>query len=223
MDWGWDWSKQRLAGHPAWRSQVKTNLGGWSWESDGSGFPVSSVGKESACNAGNPGLIPGSGRSTGEGIGYPLQYSWASPVAQLVKNPPAVWETWVQSLDWEDFPGKKERLPTPVFWPGEFHGLYGLHGVAKSQTRLSGFHFYFLSSEGGAGAMKCGVNCGDTPNTHTNMLTHKHAHTHTQGCPGVNSLAVRLCALDLETLIPVGENVSSLTLWHACFFGCSKI
>ena len=59
------------------------------------GFPDSSVGKESACNAGDPGLIPVSGRSPGEGIGYPLQYSWASPVAQLVKNPPAMWETWV--------------------------------------------------------------------------------------------------------------------------------
>ena len=57
------------------------------------GFPDSSVGKESACIAGNPGLIPGSGRSVGEGIGYPLQYSWASLVAQLVKkNPPAMWE-----------------------------------------------------------------------------------------------------------------------------------
>ena len=50
-----------------------------------------SVGKESACNAGDPGSIPGSGRSTGEGIVYLLQYSWASPVAQLVKNPPAMW------------------------------------------------------------------------------------------------------------------------------------
>ena len=47
-------------------------------------------------------MIPGSGRSSGEGIGYPLQYSWASPVAQLVKNPPAMQETWVRSLDWED-------------------------------------------------------------------------------------------------------------------------
>ena len=65
------------------------------------GIPDSSVGKESACNAGDPSLIPGSGRSAGEGIGYPLQYSWASPVAQLVKNPPAMRETWVQSLDWE--------------------------------------------------------------------------------------------------------------------------
>ena len=52
-----------------------------------SGFLDSSVGKEPACNAGDPGLIPGSGRSPGEGIGYPLQYSWASLVAQLVKNP----------------------------------------------------------------------------------------------------------------------------------------
>ena len=66
------------------------------------GFPRGSVGKESTCNAGDSGLIPGSGRSAGEGIGYPLQYSWASLVAQLVKNPPAMWETWVQSLGWED-------------------------------------------------------------------------------------------------------------------------
>ena len=59
------------------------------------GFPDSSVGKESACKAGDPGSIPGSGRSAGEGIGYPLQESWASLVAHLVKNPPAMWETWV--------------------------------------------------------------------------------------------------------------------------------
>jgi len=55
----------------------------------------SSVGKESSCNAGDPGSIPGSERSAGEGIGYPLQYSWGSLVAQLVKNPPVMWETWV--------------------------------------------------------------------------------------------------------------------------------
>ena len=59
------------------------------------GFPNNSVGKESTCNAGDPSSIPGSGRSAGEGIGYPLQYSWASLVAQLVKNLPAMWETWV--------------------------------------------------------------------------------------------------------------------------------
>ena len=67
-----------------------------------SNIPDSSVGKESACNAGEPGLIPELERSAGEGIGYPLQYSWASFVAQLVKNLPAMQETWVRSLGWED-------------------------------------------------------------------------------------------------------------------------
>ena len=62
------------------------------------GFPDSAVGKESACYAGDPRSIPGSGRSTEEGIGYSLQYSWASLVAQLVKNLPAMRETWVRSL-----------------------------------------------------------------------------------------------------------------------------
>ena len=71
------------------------------------GFPDSSVGKESTCNARDPGSTPGLGRSAGEGIGYPLQYSWASLVAQLVKNSPAMWETWVRSLGWED-PLEKE-------------------------------------------------------------------------------------------------------------------
>ena len=66
------------------------------------GFPGSSVGKKSSCNAGNPSSIPGSGRSAGEWIGYPLLYSWASLVAQLKKNPPAMWETWIRSLGWED-------------------------------------------------------------------------------------------------------------------------
>ena len=61
-------------------------------------FPDSSIGKESTCNAGDPSLIPGPGRSTGEGIGYPLQHSWASLVAQLVKNTAAMWETWIRSL-----------------------------------------------------------------------------------------------------------------------------
>ena len=65
-----------------------------------------SDGKESACNAGDPGSIPGAGRSTGKGIGCPLQYSWASLVAQLVENPPAMWETWIQTLGWEYPPEK---------------------------------------------------------------------------------------------------------------------
>ena len=98
------------------------------------GFPQSSIGKESTCDAGDPGLIPGSGRSAGEGIGYPLQYSWATPVAQLAKNPPAMRETWVGKIPW-----RRERLPTPVFWAGEFHGLCSPWGHKESNRteRLS--------------------------------------------------------------------------------------
>ena len=66
------------------------------------GFHDSSVGKESACNSGDRSAIPELGRSSGEGIGYPFWYSWASLVAQLVKNPPAMREIWVRSLGWED-------------------------------------------------------------------------------------------------------------------------
>ena len=97
------------------------------------GFPDSSVGKESTCNAGDPSSIPGSGRFAGEGIGYPLQYSWASLVAQLVKNLSAAWErrpgfdSWVGKIPW-----KREWLPIPVFWPGEFYGLYSPWGYKES-------------------------------------------------------------------------------------------
>ena len=66
------------------------------------GFPDSSVGKESVCNAEDQGLIPGWGRCPGEVIGYSLQYSWTSLVAQLVKNLLSMQETWVRSLDWKD-------------------------------------------------------------------------------------------------------------------------
>ena len=79
------------------------------------------------------GLIPGLGRSPGEGIDYPLQYFGTSLVAQLVKNLPAIWETWVQSLGWED-PLEKRKATTPVFWPGEFHGLYSPWGHKESDT-----------------------------------------------------------------------------------------
>ena len=66
------------------------------------GSPGSSAGKESACSTGDPGSVSGLGRPPGEGIGYPFQYSWASLVAQLVKNLPVVQETLVRSLRWED-------------------------------------------------------------------------------------------------------------------------
>ena len=83
------------------------------------GFPDSSVGKEFACNAGDPSWIPGSGRSAGEGIGYPLQHSRASLVAQLVKNPPTMRETWVQSLGWEDPPEKGKTTHSSILaWRG---------------------------------------------------------------------------------------------------------
>ena len=92
-----------------------------------SGFPDSSAGKESTCNAEDPSLIPGSGRSAGEGIGYALQYSWASFVAQLVKNPPAMQETWVRSLGWED-PLEKGKATHSSILP------WKIPGVVKNQT-----------------------------------------------------------------------------------------
>ena len=85
-----------------------TNLCSNVWGHQGS--PGSLAGKESACNAGDPGLIPGMGRSPGEGTGYPLQYSWASLVAQMVKNLPAMQESWVWSLGWEN--PLEERMAT---------------------------------------------------------------------------------------------------------------
>ena len=91
------------------------------------GFPGSSAGKESTCNAGDPSSIPGSGRSPRERIGHPLQFSWASLVAQMTKNPPAMWATWVPSLGRED-PWRREWQPTPVFLPGNSHGQRSLAG-----------------------------------------------------------------------------------------------
>ena len=93
--------------------------------------PDSSVGKESACNAGEPSLSPGLGRSAGGGLGHLLQYSWASFVAQLVKNLPAMQENWV---------GKGKGYPL------QDSGLENsmdciVYGVAKSWTGLSDFHF----------------------------------------------------------------------------------
>ena len=80
-------------------------------------FPGNSAGKESACSVGDPGSIPGSGRSIGEGISYELQYPWVSLVAQMVNNLPAVWETWVRSLGWEDaLEESMATLPSSLAW-----------------------------------------------------------------------------------------------------------
>ena len=86
-------------------------------------------------------MIPGSGRSSGEGIGCPLQYSWASFVAQLVKNLPAMWETWVLIPGLERSP--EEGKGYPLQYPGLENCMDCIvHGVAKSRTRLSNFHFH---------------------------------------------------------------------------------
>ena len=94
----------------------------------------SSAGKESTCNTGDLGSIPGSVRSTEEGISQPLQYSWASPVAQLVKNLLAMWETWVRPLGWEDPLEKASTLAWRISWTIQSMG-------SQSKTRLSNFHF----------------------------------------------------------------------------------
>ena len=90
----------------------------WQALSLSEGFPGTSAGKEPACNAGDPSSIPGSTRSPGEERGYPLQYSWASFMAQTVNNPPAMWDTgfdpWAGKIPW-----RRAWQPTPVFLPGE--------------------------------------------------------------------------------------------------------
>ena len=105
------------------------------------GFPDSSVGKESACNAGDPDSVAVSGRYPREGIGYPLQYPWVlmwlSWWRIRLQCGRHGFDPWVGKIPW-----RRERLPIPVCWPGEFHGLYS-HGVAKSRTRPSDFHFHF--------------------------------------------------------------------------------
>ena len=99
---------------------------------------VKEIRKGESYNAGDPGSVPGLGRSAGEGVGYPLQYSWASLVAQLVKSLPAMRETWIRSLGWDNPLEEGKAIPTLVSWPGEFYGL------AKSQTHLSSFHFQVI-------------------------------------------------------------------------------
>ena len=105
------------------------------------GFSCSSGGKESACKAGDPSSIPGSGRSPGGGIDYPLQYFWPPPGAQMVKNLQAMQETWVRSLSWED--PLEESMATHssiLAWriPMDREAWWAtVHEGAKSLTRLS--------------------------------------------------------------------------------------
>ena len=109
------------------------------------GFPHSSVGKKSTCNAGDLGSIPGWGRSTRAGIGYPLQYSWSSLMAQLVKNPPVMWETWVRSLAWENplEKGKATHSSTLAWripWTIQFMGSQRVRHDWATFTFLKIFH-----------------------------------------------------------------------------------
>ena len=106
------------------------------------GFPDSSVGKESTCNAGDHGSISGLGRSTEEEIAYPLQYSWASLMAQLVKNPPAIQETWVWSLGWEDPLEKGKATHSRILAWRILRTVWSL-GITKTPTRLSDFCFHY--------------------------------------------------------------------------------
>ena len=94
-------------------------------------------------------MIPGLGRSTGEGIGYPLQYSWGSLVAQQCRRPPpAMRETWVQSLGWEDPLEKGVGKGYPLQYSGLENSMdYTVHG-SQSQTQLSNFHFSILTAGG---------------------------------------------------------------------------
>ena len=104
------------------------------------GFSGSWSGEESACSAGDLGSTPGSERSSGERIDYPLQHSWASLVAQMIKNPPAMWDIWVRYLGGED-PLEEGWQPTPVFLlENPMHrGAWQatVHGATKSWTWLS--------------------------------------------------------------------------------------
>ena len=115
------------------------------------GFPSSSAGEDSACNAGDPDSIPGSGKSPGEGIGYSLQYSWASLVAQMVKNPPVMWEICVWSLGWEDSPGGGHSNPLQYSCLENPHGQRSLasyspwgHKESDTTEQLSTKHPYVL-------------------------------------------------------------------------------
>ena len=86
-------------------------------------------------------MIPGLGRSPGKGIGYPLQYSWASFVTQLVKNPPAMQLTWVRSLGWED-PLENGKVTHSSILAWRILAMdYTVHGVLKNRTQLNDFHF----------------------------------------------------------------------------------
>ena len=109
---------------------------------------VYTAGKESACDAGDSSLIPGLGRYPGEGIGYPLQYSWASLVSQMVKNLPAMWETWVWSLGWEEPLEKGTMTHSSILawripWTEELVSM-GSQGVRHNRLTFTFSHYIYI-------------------------------------------------------------------------------
>ena len=159
------------------------------------GFPDNSGGKESACNAWDPSSIPGSGRSAGEEIGHPLQHSWASLVAQLVKNPPAMWKTWVWSLGWEDTLEKGKVSHSSILawripWTVQAMG-------SQSQTWLSNLHFFCMQIYSHANSPEYLPPCMNIhthyrnyypPILYTHAYTSIQIHSHSQIYPHINSL-----------------------------------
>ena len=147
----WNMGKDLVYGKMFLTNLLYQNLGSYL------GLPRWLSGKESACSGGDCGSISGLGKSAGEGIGYTLQYSCASLVAHVVKNPPKVWETWVRYLDWEDPLEKGKATHSSLEFQASifpnirvFSGLENsmdciIHGVTKSRTQLADFHFHFFS------------------------------------------------------------------------------
>ena len=139
------------------------------------GFPDSSAGKESSCNERNPGLISGSGRSSGEGIGYWLQYSWASLVAQMIKNLPAMQETWVPwvgKISW-----RRAWQPTPVFLPGESPWTEEPSGVQPTGSQRVGHDWVAKHSRVIDEAEPCG-------SSEVIFKYQKHYYLHSSGLDG---------------------------------------
>ena len=148
--WTWVWARSRSCwwtGMPGMLQSIGLQRVGSDWANE-LNWTHSSVGKESTYNGGEPGSIPGLLRPCGEGIRLPTTVFLGFPSGSLVKNLPAMQETWVQSLGWEGLL-QKERLPTPVFWPGEFHGLcrpWG-HRVGHKWATFTQIYIHGLKSK----------------------------------------------------------------------------
>ena len=158
------------------------------------GFPGSSAGEESTWNSGDPGSIPGSGRSPGKGIGYPLQYSWASLV-QMVKNLHAMWETWIRSPGWEDPLEKGKATHSSILdwripWteePGRLQPMgsqrvrhnWPTFTFIRCHLQLNGYKFEQAPGDGeGQGSLACCSPCGRKDSEMTEKLNHDNKNAH---------------------------------------------